>query len=182
MNESLFLTINSWAGRSQWLDKFMIFSAEWLGYFLIASVILCFFKNREKYRNMLLVSLGSAIVARFIFVEIIRYFYYNPRPFLVLENINVLLNHEISSSFPSGHATFYFALAMGVYLYNKKAGYIYFGLAGLIGFARIFVSVHWPLDIVVGAVLGVLVATIVNMIKEGVTKFSSRDAVSRFPH
>lgn len=154
MNHSVFLTINSWTGQKPWLDGFMVFSAEWLGYILIASVILCFFKNREKYRNILLVSLGSAVVARFIFVEIIRYFYYNPRPFVVLQNINVLMNHETSSSFPSGHAAFYFALATGVYLYNKKAGHIYFGLAGLIGFARIFVSVHWPLDIVTGAVLG----------------------------
>lgn len=182
MNISLFLVINSWAGQYGWLDKLMIFSAEWLGYILIGIAVLLFLKNKQKYRGMLIVSLVSAVVARFIFVEIIRYFYYNPRPFLVLENINVLLNHETSSSFPSGHATFYFALAMGVYLYNKKAGYIYFVLAGLMGFARIFVSVHWPLDIIAGAGLGVVTAITVNIIKEKIMKFSSRDAVSRFPH
>lgn len=145
-----------------WLDRFMIFSAEWLGYLLIAGVILCYFKNRQEYRDVLLVSFISAVISRFVFVEIIRFFYYNPRPFMVLEDINILLNHETSSSFPSGHVAFYFALATGVYLYNKKAGYAYFVLAGLMGFARIFVSVHWPLDIVAGAVLGILTAIVVN--------------------
>ena len=97
----------------------------------------------------------SAIVARFVFVEAIRFFYYNPRPFLVLENVNQLINHETTGSMPSGHASFYFALATGVCLYNKKAGYIYLILAGLMGFARIFSGVHWPLDIIVEAVLGI---------------------------
>lgn len=179
MNIYLFEKLNNLAGQSPWLDGFMVFSAEWLGYILIGAVVLLFLKNKQKYRDMLLVSLGSAIVARFVLAEIIRYFYYNPRPFVVLKNINVLLNHEMASSFPSGHAVFYFALATGVYLYNKKAGYIYFGLAGLIGFARIFVSVHWPLDIVAGAGLGVVTAIVVNIIKGKIMKFLSRDAIPR---
>src|SRR3990167_387848 len=111
---------------------------------------------------MLIVAFASAIVSRFIFVEAIRFFYYNPRPFMVLENINQLINHETTGSFPSGHASFYFALASGVYMYNKKAGHIYFILAGLMGFARIFSGIHWPLDIVAGAVLGIGTAYLIN--------------------
>ena len=87
---------------------------------------------------------------------------------------------------PSGHASFYFALAMGVYLSNKnpapsnsanhqqngrtwygaRAGWVYFALAGLMGFARVFVSVHWPLDILAGAVLGIATAVLVNYLKQ----------------
>ncbi len=107
---------------------------------------------------MLVVAFGSAIISRFIFVNIIRYFYYHPRPFLVLSDTVQLTDHEMVSSFPSGHASFYFALATGVYLYNKKAGYIYFVLAGFMGLARVFVGVHWPLDIMAGALLGILVS------------------------
>ncbi|MDP3792229.1 MAG: phosphatase PAP2 family protein [bacterium] len=163
MNESLFLTINFWAGQNYWLDRFMIFFADWLGYLLILGIILCYLKDRQKYGNMVWVSLLSAIISRFVFVTIIRFFYYSPRPFLVLQNIHQLMNHEMESSFPSGHATFYFALATGVYLYNKKAGYAYFALAGLVSFARVFVGVHWPLDIMAGAVLGIATVWLINI-------------------
>lgn len=163
MNSYLFQKINSLIGHSYWLDKFMVFSAEWLGYILILGVLLCFFKNRNKYKEMLLVSFVSAIVSRFVFVYIIRFFYYHPRPYLVLQNINWLIKKETESSFPSGHAAFYFSLATGVYLYNKKVGYVYFVLAGLMGFARIFVGVHWPLDILTGAALGIATTWLLNI-------------------
>lgn len=170
MNTAIFLIINSWVGKSYWLDRFMVFASDRFGYLLIAGVVLFFIKNREKYRDMLLVSLSSAVIARFGFVAIIRFFYFHPRPFMVLHDINVLINNETESSFPSGHASFYFALAMGVYLYNKKAGYAYLALAGLIGFARIFISVHWPLDILAGAFLGIGTALLVSFIKQKMSR------------
>ena len=184
MNESIFLTINSWTGQNLWLDKFMVFSAEWLGYFLILFLFiplcLTFFIKSDRishwsrvllleftyYKKMLVVSLGSAIVSRFIFVTIIRFFYHHLRPFLVLQNTHLLIAPDNEYSFPSGHATFYFALATGVYLYNKKLGKIYFVAATLMGLARIFVGVHWLLDVIAGAGLGVATAILTNLLNQ----------------
>lgn len=149
------------AGHNVWLDGFMVFAADKMGYLLIASVLILFWK-KDYFKKVVFISLSSAVVARFVFVSIFRYLIYSPRPFLVLENVNQLMNHELESSFPSGHASFYFALAMGVYLYNKRAGYIYLILAGLMGIARIFVGVHWPLDIIAGAVLGIATAYVME--------------------
>ena len=180
MNKEFFLIINSLAGRFNWLDQFMIFSAEWLGYFLVLFLFVpflaTFFIKGERlsawlrrallefsyYKKMIFLAFGSAIVSRFVFVELIRFFYYHPRPFAVINNVNQLINHETTSSFPSGHATFYFALATGVYLYNKKAGWLYLALAGLVSFARVFSGVHWPLDILAGALLGVFTAVTIT--------------------
>ena len=182
MNIQILKIINSWAGNNIWLDKIMIFSAEWLGYFLILLLLTpllltLFIKNgiifslarsmllkQSYYKGMLVIAFGSAVASRFIFVTLIRYFYYNPRPFMTLSGVNQLIDHETVSSFPSGHAAFYFALATGVYLYNKKAGYIYFVLAGLIGFARIFAGIHWPVDILGGAILGIITTFLVRYI------------------
>ncbi len=162
MNTYIFQQINSWAGQNIWLDRLMIFSAHKLGYVLIVLILGAFLIDRNKYRDMAVVSLGSGLVARFGFVALIRYFYYHPRPFLILQEVHLLIAKDMESSFPSGHASFFFALAMGVYLYNKKSGLIFLATAGLIGFARIFVGIHWPLDILTGAVLGIITAIICN--------------------
>src|SRR3990167_9829755 len=154
-----FRLINDLAGHNVWLDWFMIFAADKMGYLMILGVLFLAWRSSNRFKT-LAITIGSAILARVVFVELIRYFFYSPRPYLVLEKVNILMNHEVSSSFPSGHATFYFALAMGVYLYNKRFGRIYLCLAGLMGLARIFVSVHWPLDILAGAVLGIATAVL----------------------
>lgn len=175
-NATLFWKIYSLSGHNYWLDKFMVFSAEWLGYLLVLGIIILFISNRKKYLNLAVVSIGSAIIGRGIFVTIIRFFYHHPRPFMVFNNINKLIDHDLTSSFPSGHATFFFALAAGVYLYNKKLGAIYFILAGLIGFARVFAGVHWPYDIVSGLVVGILSGLIIQFF---ITKSAVQGAIRK---
>ena len=160
-----FRFINNLAGHGVWLDRFMIFAADQMGYLMILGVMFLAWKSSNKFK-VLIITFGSAIIARAVFVEFIRYFIYSPRPFAILENVNQLIAHEPTSSFPSGHASFFFALAMGVYLYNKKAGTAFLWLAALIGFARIFTGVHWPLDILAGAGLGVVTAILVNYLKQ----------------
>lgn len=146
------------AGQNAWFDKTMIFASDLMGYILVAFLLLLFLKNKKKYKDLLLLSLVSAAIARFVITTAIHLIHYNPRPFVALRDAMMLVSQNATSSFPSGHAAFYFALATGVYLYNKKLGLVYLVLAGLMGFARIFVGVHWPLDILAGAILGILVA------------------------
>src|SRR5712691_2846840 len=62
------------------------------------------------------------------------------------------------ASFPSGHAAMSFSAATILTTYVPRAAPLWFLLALAIGFSRIYVGVHYPLDIVGGAVLGVLVA------------------------
>ena len=157
--------INSWANRNDVLDWLMIFTADKLGYLMILGVLFLTWKNYDKIK-VLVLTIGSAILARVVFVELIRYFFYNPRPYLVLEKVNILMNHETSSSFPSGHATFFFALAFGVYLTNRRWGRVYLVLAALVGLARIFVSIHWPLDILAGAGLGIATTVLFGWVSD----------------
>ncbi len=109
---------------------------------------------------MVIVALLSAGIARGILVTLIRLLYHRDRPVPVDALRRLVINTEWS--FPSGHASFFFALAMGVYLYNRRWGAWLFVCAAIMGIARIFVGVHWPSDIVAGAVLGILVSLGVN--------------------
>lgn len=161
MNVELFQIINSWAGQNVWLDRLMVFSADKLGYVIVGlTIVVCLF-NAKKYREILILSFGSAVAARFGIVSLIRHLYYQPRPFLVLQDVQQLLDHNTESSFPSGHTAFYFAVAMVLYRYNKKVGIAAFVLSGLMGFARIFVGVHWPLDILAGMGVGAITALLI---------------------
>ncbi len=78
-----------------------------------------------------------------------------PRPFLV-SDYEPLLTHYGSNSFPSNHATAAFAIATGVYVYNKKAGMVLIVTAFLTAFSRVFVGVHYPLDVITGGAVGIL--------------------------
>lgn len=150
MDQYLFQLINGLAGKSAYLDKLGVFCGEYLGYVLMAIVLVIFWK---KWREVISTFLAG-ILARFGIVELIRLFWEKPRPFIE-NSVNLLVNHEDTGSFPSGHAAFYFALAAVVYSYNKKIGIWFFVAAFLISLSRIFIGVHWPSDVLAGAIVGI---------------------------
>jgi undecaprenyl-diphosphatase len=100
----------------------------------------------------------AALLARFAVKGLILLFYTNPRPYAGdFSAIQLAATPgEDFQSFPSGHALFFFAAAMAIYRYDKKLGILFFAAASLISLARIFVGVHWPSDILAGALLGIL--------------------------
>ena len=164
MDFLIFQQINKLAGKWVILDALGIFFAKYLGYFLICFLLLFLLKNFKKYWPMVIQGFLAAILARLGFTELIRFLWPRPRPF-VGNHINLLLKQSVSSSFPSGHAAFFFALSTIVFLYNKKvhprpkfwwgAGLFFFLASLLISIARVFVGIHWPSDILAGAVIGI---------------------------
>lgn len=166
LNLKIFYFFNNLAGQNKILDWCFIFLAEYLEYFLILGFILflVFLKKyslKEKIK-LGVFGLGSAFFARFVIVEIIRYLIRRPRPFLI-HSVHQLVQ-ESSYSFPSGHATFYFALATVAYILNKKLGVIFFLIAAIISVSRIVVGVHYPSDIIAGGLLGIIISIVLFLI------------------
>ncbi|HXZ57055.1 MAG TPA: phosphatase PAP2 family protein [Gaiellaceae bacterium] len=81
------------------------------------------------------------------------------RPPLVYPEPRPLVGVPHSGSFPSGHAATAFACATVIAWTAPRLAVPAFVLAAAISWSRIYVGVHWPLDVLGGAVLGVLVAT-----------------------
>ncbi len=160
LDTQIFYLFNNLAGRSPFLDGGIVFFATYLPYLLIILFLaLLFFSLHPRWEKLeiLLVTGLSVLIARFGGTELIRFFYHRPRPFLSLPGIHQLVS-ESSWSFPSGHATFFFAMAAAVYFYNKKWGIGFFIAALLISLGRVAAGVHYPSDIVGGALTGVIVA------------------------
>lgn len=104
---------------------------------------------------------GLAAVIGLGINALITYFYWRPRPFAVLEFAALISKSPLDKSFPSDHAVVAWALAMMLFLYDKKSGYWGAGAAALIGLGRVLAGVHYVGDVLVGAGIGVLVGLII---------------------
>lgn len=80
------------------------------------------------------------------------------RPYEAVENIRLLVKAQRDTSFPSGHAASSFAAAVVVVImYGGYLGIICLVLAALMAFSRVYVGVHYPLDVIVGSLVGSLI-------------------------
>jgi undecaprenyl-diphosphatase len=155
----IFRAINNLAYKSPFLDGLAILFAKYSGYLLILTLFFLLIKNWKKYKNLVIASLIAAFISRFVIVEIIRHLYFRPRPFA--ENIvNFLIAHKPTASFPSGHTSFYFAISAVVFFYNKKLGLVFLLTSLLMGISRVYCGLHWPADILAGALIGIFVGWI----------------------
>ncbi len=161
----LFSFLNSFAHVSPVVDAGIVFLATYLPYLVVLAFLLLLgysIRSRKEKFEIFWVTIGSALVARLGVTEVIRAFLHRPRPFLAL-GLTPLIP-ESSWSFPSGHAMFFFALSTAVYLYEKKWGIAFLVASGVIGLARVASGVHYPSDVVAGALLGALTAYLVNLL------------------
>ena len=165
LDSYIFHYINQFAGKNICLDSTAIFFAKYFEYLLILILLLFLLKNFKKYWPMIVQALGAAILARLVIVNIIRWIWYRPRPFIE-NHINLLIDKLNQASFPSGHAAFYFAISTIVYFYNKKTGILFFIASFLISISRVFSGIHWPSDIFAGAIVGIFSGWIILKISK----------------
>jgi undecaprenyl-diphosphatase len=112
--------------------------------------------QRTVLRAMLALALAS------ITLKLINEVYFRPRPFTFDDSVRLLFYHPSDSSMPSNAATVSFALAVTVWLRQKRWGIMMLALSFGMTFARIVGGVHYPADVVVGAWLGGVWAWLVN--------------------
>jgi|SRR3989344_7148406 len=153
LNYEIFYFLNNIAGKNETFDFLVLFFAQYFPYILVGIFVVFYFyrfykSNFDKkiIKEFFIISFSSVLI--WFVSQIINFFYYSPRPFIALDNINVLFEHGNGDSFPSGHTTFFATLALMNYLYNPRcfSSFLLLG-AILIGVARVISGVHWPLDI-----------------------------------
>lgn len=154
----IFQFINSLAGQNIIADNFFIFIAIF-GNLLLFLIILSIWNKK-----LILKSVIAFIITRAVDFGI-NLIYYRPRPFVVQE-VNLLIAHKATASFPSGHTIAAFVFAQLLYFHNKKYGIAAYVLAFLVAFSRIYVGVHYPLDTIAGIALGIGIAFTVEYLFE----------------
>jgi len=161
LNISLFEKINGWANHGKILDWIGIFFADYLLWIAVGILIILFLIKKTRLTSI--VAGLSVVLARLVITEVIKYFYHSVRPYLVLDNVRKLIaENKNFQSFPSGHTAIFFAIAMAIFYFNRKWGIIAFVVAVLVGLSRIYVGVHWPIDILAGALIGIISGIVIN--------------------
>ena len=103
-----------------------------------------------------------AIALSIVVVGFLKRVFNTPRPFMVEEVFSLTLFKGSEGSFPSQHTTVAFAIAATVWLHNKSLGSVFIVSAILVGVGRVLSNVHYPVDILGGAIVGILVATLLE--------------------
>lgn len=146
------------------LDKIMIFISSLgnKGMIWIAIGVLFFlfgWKNQQ-WRTRGLLVLFSLAANLLVCNTVLKPLVDRTRPYYVLE-YTPLIPPVGDPSFPSGHTAASFAAATAIYAINKKWGIAAYLFAAIMGFSRLYLGVHFPTDVLFGAMVGMAVAKIV---------------------
>ena len=163
-NLSLFLFIFSMSNKNSLLDILMIFGAEYVIYIAFALIFVLAFKEGVRERKTLILA-SLSIPILIIIIKIIHLFLYQPRPFISHEILPLISYTRVDASFPSRHTALMFVLAFSYFFYKSKWRFYFLIAATWVGISRIYVGVHYPLDILGGVVTGVIAVWIAWIIK-----------------
>ena len=119
---------------------------------LLAVILLCFKKTRKAG-----VAMGLAMVCGYLVGNLgLKNLFARTRPYDMVE-VELLVAKLHDFSFPSGHTLVSFEAATALWYYHRRWGIVAFALAAVIGYSRLYLFVHYPTDVVAGALLGVAI-------------------------
>ena len=170
-DEKLFLWINGLAGDVGWVDRVMkwVVSDYLIPVSLALSLVALWFigrdrLTRQRYQVGVSVALTSMALSS-LAVFIINALYFRPRPF-VDHDVTRLFYPPTDSSFPANAIAATFGIAAAVWGVNRPLGTALMAGVGLYGFARVYAGVHYPLDVVSAALIGLVVAYLVFKLRD----------------
>ncbi len=118
-----------------------------------------------------------ALVAGLASSEVLKSLVMQPRPFLSLPDVRLLVSPPSSYSFPSVNATYAFAASSGASLTARRLlgrlpvwGWGFLALAVAVSYSRVYVGVHYPGDVLGGAIIGTSIGWLVASVGVGFGK------------
>ena len=154
------------------MDKVMVIST-YLGnggiIWIILAVLLMISK---KYRRLGFLAIAALILSTVLGEGVLKHVVQRIRPSVDIPAANLLITKPLSYSFPSGHTTSSFAVAGVLAKYLKNYALEFFSLASLIAFSRLYLYIHYPIDILAGIILGLICSGIIIYLSNKVNYYS----------
>lgn len=138
------------------------FFAVWFCWIIFLPLFFIFIFKQPSASLIFWEALVASAIARLLFVEPLKIFFNLPRPYEVGSAVK-LMGDPYGSSFPSGHAAFFSALAASSFLHDLKWGTLFLLGALIIVVARVLAGVHWKSDVVIGMIIGAATSFAVHL-------------------
>lgn len=155
----LFYLINH-GTKNNLFDNIMPIITNVKNFYLIFLFIwlLMILSSKYKYRLAGWTIIVSVTFSDILSSKILKHIFLRPRPYEVLEDVFKLVS-SAGPSFPSSHAVNSFTAATLIMLFLKNPVYtaLAFIVATLSAYSRVYVGVHYPLDVIFGAILGLVI-------------------------
>jgi undecaprenyl-diphosphatase len=137
------------------------FLASFLIWFMFIGLIILWVVDGRVKKEQAFRAFAAALLAWAI-AQMLKSLLPSVRPFIVNMELPLTYTLHFDNAFPSSHTAIAFSLAITLWLHNKKLGIVYIALAFLVAIGRLFANVHYILDVVIGSMIGVMVAVIVD--------------------
>lgn len=157
---SLFLTVNGFARSTPWLqDPLVLFAGYGLVLFAGLLILGWWIARRDSDPARMAAAVWAPL-GTLVAVAVnqpIAAWVNESRPYAALPGILVLATPTTDPAFPSDHAVMAGAVTAGLFLVNRRLGWVTAALAVLMVFSRVYIAAHYPLDVAAGLLLGAAV-------------------------
>src|SRR3954463_1431199 len=169
MDYSLYRDVNGLSGNSFFdgLNKLLANDLPAALVILVALVFVIPWAQRRAERRSGAVLATAAAGLGLLINQPIAHAVNRLRPYLAHPaHAHLLITRSHDPSFPSDHATGGFALAFGIWLYDRTIGTVLLVIAAVLSFSRVYVGTHYPGDVVAGALIGVAAASLLFVVPQ----------------
>ncbi len=169
LDVTLFRFINE-AGQNSFFDWFMPFMTDLKNFTYVLIVLGIWIVYRERLAGLVfLVFIGITVAMTDQFSNhVLKEYLGRIRPCRELMNVRMLTDCNTSFSFPSSHAVNIFAAAYFVSQPFHRLKFLWYAIAAVVAYSRVYIGIHYPLDVIGGAGIGLLVAWPMRRIKDEV--------------
>jgi undecaprenyl-diphosphatase len=160
----LYQQLNGFSLHHDWFEDLNSFLAM-QGHLFFIALLAALFLGRGKFASRSarhgVIAAGLAAALALAVAHGISLLWERPRPYIAHPNdAHLFIPASSDSSFPSDHATAAFAISVSLFLRSTRVGLAAIAMAAALAFSRVAVGIHYPSDVVAGAIIGTAVALV----------------------